>query len=157
MEIENRKNARRIKLVFFAIPFIFVLTLAPLFMFEVEAGYEIIVGFVIFIALLYLSLNLLGYNYLKLKIDKNSLVIKYFGLAPLNKEAKAFKISSEEVYDYKIEPKLFGLKKMLIVYRMDRGEVFKFPAVNLNALNKKDYANFENALKLLVKINQKLT
>jgi hypothetical protein len=157
MEIENRKNARRIKLIFFAIPFIFVLTLAPLFMFEVEAGYDIIVGFVVFIAVLYLSLNLLGFNYLKLKIDKKSLVIKYFGLAPLNKEAKAFKIKSEEVHDYKIEPKLFGLKKMLTVYRIDRGEVFKYPAINLNALNKKDFNNFENALKLLVKINQQLT
>ena len=157
MEIENRKNARRIKLIFFAIPFIFVLTMAPLFMFKVEAGFEIIVSFVVFIAVLYLVLNFMGFNYLKLKIDKKSLVIKYFGLAPLNKEAKAFKIKSEEVHDYKIEPKLFGLKKMLIVYRKDRGEVFKYPAVNLNALNKKDFENFENALKLLVKINQELT
>jgi hypothetical protein len=157
MEIENRKKARRIKLIFFAIPFIFVLTLAPLFIFEIEAGYEIIVSFVAFIALLYIGLNVLGYNYLKLKIDKNSLVIKYFGLAPLNKEAKAFKIKSEEVYDYKIEHKLWGMKKMLILYRKDRGEVYKYPSVNINALNKQDYENFENAVKLLVKINQQLT
>jgi hypothetical protein len=157
MEIENRKNARRIKLIFFAIPFIFVLTLAPLFIFEVDAGYEIIVSFVVFIAVLYLSLNILGFNYLKIKIDKKSLIIKYFGLAPLNKEAKAIKIRSEEVHDYKIEPALWGFKKMLTVYRNDRGEVFKYPAINLNALGKKDFQNFEQALKLLVKINQQLT
>lgn len=157
MEIENRKNARRIKLIFFAIPFIFVLTLAPLFIFEVEAGYEIMISFVVFIGVLYLALNILGFNYLKLKIDKKSLVIKYFGLAPLNKEAKALKIKSEEVHNYKIEPVLFGLKKMLTLYRNDRGEVFKYPPINLNALSAKDFENFENALKLLVKINKELT
>lgn len=157
MEIENRKNARRIKLIFFAIPFIFVLTLAPLFIFDVEAGYQIIVGFVVFIAALYVMLNILGFNYLKLKIDKKSLIVKYFGLAPLNKEAKAIKIRSEEVHDYKIEQTLWGLKKMLILYRNDRGEVFKYPPINLNALGKKDFEKFENALKLLVKINKELT
>lgn len=157
MEIENRKNARRIKLVFFAIPFLFVLTVGPLLIFDVDTGFEIIVGFAIFIALLYLGLNMLGYNYLKIKVDKQSLVVKYFGLAPINKEYKAFKIKSAEVHDYKIEPKFGGLKKMLIIYRNDKGEVYKYPPVNINALNQNDHNELIKALGVLVKINRGLT
>lgn len=157
MEIENRKNARRIKLVFFAIPFLFVLTVGPLLIFDVEAGFEIIVGFAVFIALLYLGLNMLGYNYLNIKVDKKSLVVKYFGLAPINKEYKAFKIKANEVHDYKVESQMAGLKKMLIVYRKDHGEVYKYPAVNINALDKNDFKELIKALGVLVKINRSLT
>jgi len=157
MEIENRKNARHIKLVFFAIPFLFVLTVGPLLIFDVDAGFEIIVGFAVFIALLYLGLNMLGFNYLKIKVDKKSVVVKYFGLAPINKEYKAFKIKAGEVHDYKIEPKMGGLKKMMVIFRNDRGEVYKYPAVNVNALNKKDFEELVKSLGILVKINRGLT
>lgn len=154
MEIENRQNARRIKLIFFALPFLFVLTIGPLIIFDVEAGFEIIVGFAVLIALLYFALNLLGYNYLNVKIDKKSVVFKYFGLAPLNKEYKAFKIKSNEVHNYKLETKFFGLKKMLTIYRKDHGEVYKYPPVNINALNKNDFNELLKGIGLLVKINQ---
>ena len=157
MEIENRKNARRIKLVFFAIPFLFVLTVGPLLIFDVDAGFEIIVGFAVFIALLYLGLNMLGFNYLKIKVDKKSVVVKYFGLAPINKEYKAFKIKAGEVHDYKIESKMGGLKKMMVIFRNDRGEIYKYPAVNVNALNKNDFEELVKALGILVKINRGLT
>lgn len=157
MEIENRPNARKIKLVFFALPFLFVLTVGSLIIFDVEAGFEIIVTFAILIALLYLTLNFLGFNYLNIKIDKKSVVLKYFGLAPLNKEYKAFKIKANELHDYKVEKKLFGIKKFLILYRNDQGEIYKYPPVNINALNKKDFLELLKAVGVLVKINRQLT
>ncbi len=153
MEIENRQNARRIKLIFFALPFLFVLTVGPLLIFDVDAGFEIIVTFAVAIVILYLLMNVLGFNYLKIKIDKKSVVVKYFGLAPLNKEYKAFKIKSSEVVNYKIEKKLFGLKKMLILFRKDHGELYKYPPVNVNALNKTDFHQLIKAVGVLVKIN----
>jgi hypothetical protein len=85
MDIDNRPNARKIKLVFFALPFLFVFTVGPLLIFDINSGFEIIVTLAIVIALLYLSLNFMEFNYLNISIDKKKLQVKYFGFAPLNK------------------------------------------------------------------------
>ncbi|MFO7862493.1 MAG: hypothetical protein R6U85_00695 [Salinivirgaceae bacterium] len=157
MNIENRSNAQRIKLVFFALPFLFVFTVGPLIIFDISSGFEIIVTLAVVIALLYIALNFLDFNYLNISIDKKKLHIKYFGLAPLNKEYKRFQIKAAEVYGYEIKPSFFGLKKMLVVFRKDRGELFKYPPVNINALNKRDTEQLIKGLELLTNINKRLT
>lgn len=157
MKIENRKNAQHIKLIFFLLPFLFVFTVGPLLIFDIPTGFEIIVTLAIIIVLLYIAISFIGFNYLEISIDEKTLQVKYFGLAPLNKEYKAYKIKPNEVAKFEIKKTLFGLKTFLYIYKRNKGELYRYPAVNINALNKKDKLQLSKALELLLKINKQPT
>lgn len=157
MLIENRGNARKIKLVFFLLPFLFVFTVGPLIIFDITQGFEIVVSLAIVIVLIYLLISFLGFNYLEISIDEKAFQIKYFGLAPLNKEYKAIKMKPNEMARYEIKKTLLGLKTVLHIYRKNRGEMYKYPAISINALNKTDKEKLIKGLELLIKINSELT
>lgn len=157
MKIENRENARKIKLIFFLLPIMFVLTVGPLLIFDVTNGFEIVVTLAIIIVLTYIVINSLGFNYLEISIDDKAFQIKYFGLAPLNKEYKAVKMKPTELMRYELKKTYFGLKTMLSIYRKNRGELYKYPPVNINTLNKNQKNQLKKALDLLIKINTQLT
>lgn len=104
----------------------------------------IVLTFVLILSLVLESL--LELNYIFFSDDKNKLTLRYFSLGYFNRKKTSIEIPIQEFVDYDIEEYLWGFKHKLILHRLYKNQVAKYPAVSISMLNKERRMNLIQAL-----------
>ena len=113
--------------------------------------------FLFIFILLYVIINLIRiamrYSYFYFSDDMPNLTFRFFHLAPFSTKRLEFSIPKTVFHDFKIKNKLLGLRKDLILYRKNKGEIVTYPPISLSAVSKEDITQLRQKLSAL-KINK---
>ena len=95
MIVENTKEAQRVKTIFLIIPVVFALIAIIALFLELKNGYWIIGISAAVMAVAFAALSIMQYRYFYCEISQKSLLFRFHGVGPLNKEFKAYQIKPE--------------------------------------------------------------
>ncbi len=154
MILENIKEARRVKTIFFSIPTVFALASLAIIYLEIKDGYWIVGAMAAVVVLVFIAISLKQYHYFYCEISPQKMLFRFHGLGPLNGEYKTYKIKPEQFKTYKIDTVMFGLVPRLTIFVTVRGEVAKYPPISISALTKDQRVQLEKGLTLLETINK---
>ena len=154
MIVESTKEAQRVKTIFLIIPVVFALIAIIALFLELKNGYWIIGISAAVMAVAFAALSIMQYRYFYCEISQKSLLFRFHGVGPLNKEFKAYQIKPELFRGYKIKKTMFGLVPKITIYVSMRGEIAKYPEVSISALTKAQREALEQALTHLANINK---
>lgn len=152
MIIENIKKSRSIKAIFVLIPLTFIITVVALLLLSASWGFWIVLSMAILMITIYIFISMMQYNYFYCEIDNAKIILKYYGLGPLNKEYKTIKVSTEQFKKFEIRYVFFGLVEQLIIYvSVKNKQIAKYPPVSISALSAEEKNNLKKELANLYK------
>lgn len=81
--------------------------------------------------------------------EGGKLTIKYYSLRPFADKHRTIEIPLSSFAKYTIQAKLFGRKKILVIFQKTNGKLAKYPPLSLSAMNKEDIAKLQSRLDIL--------
>jgi hypothetical protein len=88
----------------------------------------------------------LNYQYIFFSDDNDKIIIRYFTAGIVGGRKNSVEISKESFAGYKVEKRLFGLDRSIILFQQMREGVAKYPPVHISILSKKERARIINSL-----------
>lgn len=88
----------------------------------------------------------LNYQYVYFSDEGENIVFRYFNAGIVGGRKNSVEINKKAFSGYKIEKKLFGLNKSIILYTQLRQGIAKYPPIHINALKKDDRARIMRSL-----------
>ncbi len=90
--------------------------------------------------------SLLEFNYIYFSDDKNKLTLRYFSLGYFNRKKTSVEIPIQEFVDFEVKEYLWGFKQKIVLQRIYKNQIAKYPAVSISILNKEERNNLILAL-----------
>lgn len=101
----------------------------------------------------YVFRYLLNLNFVHVSVDSSKLTVRYYSLRPFTKSHNSIEIPLTTFEGYKVNARLFGLRKELVLYQRIQGKRAKYPPVSLSALSKQQ---LEQLIVILNAISRKV-
>ncbi len=145
MKIDNQRNAYRIWLSRLVMTIVFTIAIIViLFIPWFEKSDTLFTKYhaILFIALVYILINLV--NYLKRPYfvaysdlgDK--IVLRYYPLSLFTSRKNSIEIPKSQLVKYELKPFLLGTQHWVILYQNFRNKEARYPPVSLSAVDRKD-------------------
>jgi hypothetical protein len=145
MIIENRKQAFKIRVWQFLIPFIFSMIIVvilmsnwfhrSLFGLSKEILALILLGLFIIYAVIH---YLMDYNYIYFNDnDHGKIVFRHISLRLFSTRKLSIEIPKETFQGFELKKKMMGWKEMLVLFQNTKKGIARFPEVCINSLSKK--------------------
>jgi hypothetical protein len=153
MKIDNQRNTYRIWLSRLVMTIVFTIAIIVILFlpwFDKEEAAITKYHAIIFIALVYILINLVNYlkrPYFVAYSDQGEMIImRYYPLSLFTSRKNSIEIPKNQFIRYEIKPFLFRTQQWLILYQHFRTKEAKYPRISLSALDKADRAQIISSL-----------
>jgi hypothetical protein len=89
---------------------------------------------------------ILDYQYIQYSDDGDNLVFRYFTSGIAGGKKNSIEILKSDFAGYRIDKKLFGLKRSIILFRQLPQGVAKYPPIHISILSRRERARVLNSL-----------
>jgi hypothetical protein len=145
MKIDNQRNAYRIWLSRLVMTIVFTTAIIVILFipwFEKSTPPFSKYHAILFIALVYILINLVNYLKRPYFVGYNDqgekIVVRYYPLSLFTSRKNSIEIPKTQFIKYELKPFLLGTQKRLILYQNFRNKEAKYPPISLSALDKTD-------------------
>jgi len=151
MVINNQISAAKINLLYIVTGILFVLTLVLSFIDYFTRDHQLLRVVAGALLAVYCTMHILDLHYIYYSDGNDKILLRFFYIHIGMRKKKAIEIQKSTLVKFEIEKSLFGLRKELILHQQVHRNVYKYPAVSITALSKKQQENLIASLKRLCK------
>ena len=105
---------------------------------------------IIFIALVYILINLVNYlkrpYFVAYSDQGEKIIMRYYPLSLFTSRKNSIEIPKTQFVKYEIKPFLFGTQQWIILYQNFRNKEAKYPPISFSAVDKEDQEKIINSL-----------
>jgi hypothetical protein len=145
MKVDNQRNTYRIWLSRLVMTIIFTLAIIIILFlpwFDKEEATITKYHAIIFVALVYILINLVNYlkrpYFVAYSDQGEKIVMRYYPLSLFTSRKNSIEIPKSQFVKYELKPFLFGTQHWLILYQLFRNKEAKYPPISLSAVDKAD-------------------
>jgi hypothetical protein len=148
MNIDNKKRASKIKLVYMAVPLMLVLITGSIYLFgHVRNLGWLFLATALFVAYFFV-MAYFKYNYISFYAGPDKIRLRYKSLSPFPGNNNSIQIPIELFHDYQLILALKGYKKGLVLFQKSPGGIARYQMVSLSALSGAEVNQLVKALEL---------
>jgi hypothetical protein len=153
MKIDNQRNTYRIWLSRLVMTIVFTLAIIIILFlpwFDEPGALFTKYHAIIFIALVYILINLVNYlkrpYFVAYSDQGEKIIMRYYPLSLFTSRKNSIEIPKTQFVKYEIKPFLFGTQQWIILYQNFRNKEAKYPPISLSAVDKADREQIINSL-----------